>query len=108
MKGLLACIVDYKLNPTNFSTFVDTFTTLIKDSQEKFPIYYKAELTQWVQQLKIRQSKEKFSTEDHEIILAILHQIERLLVHEMVFMPKPKAEINRGAKRLHSTKSFAN
>ena len=89
MKQLLTRIIDYKLNPYNFPTFVDTLTTLVDESPESRTIVHKDELQQWLKELRTRRSNQTLSETDQEIIEAILYKIEELLVYEMVFMSKP-------------------
>ncbi|MDP3335055.1 MAG: hypothetical protein Q8Q56_05495 [Alphaproteobacteria bacterium] len=88
MKQLLTRIIEYKLNPYDFPVFVNTLTTLVKDSPESKMMYHKDELHLWLNELRTRRSNQPLSENDHEVIEGILYKIEELIVHEMVFMAK--------------------
>jgi hypothetical protein len=85
MKQILTHIVQYKLTPKDFDSFLDELLRLTEQNLEQKNIHHIDELQRWIHELSLRKNKQPFSSEEQEVIFSILHQIEKLLVHEMVF-----------------------
>lgn len=85
MKRILAQITHYKLQPENENVLVQSLETWINNPDQRFKTFHIDEIKEWINALRDAVNKDTLTKDDREEIMAILHQIERLLAQEIIF-----------------------
>lgn len=85
MKRILAQITHYKLQPENENVLVQSLETWINNPDQQFKTFHIDEIKEWINALQEAVNKDILTKDDREEIMAILHQIERLLAQEIIF-----------------------
>lgn len=85
MKQILAQITHYKLQPENERSLIHSLETWLNTQNQEFKTFHIEEFKGWITALQDIVNKETLTKDDREEMMAILHQIERLLAQEIIF-----------------------